>query len=800
MAQGSFPLLDPRPPLGEVCRTPLIAERHDAELRFASNSSAAAKQAIAAEGHLNKIEIESAQTAAESALQAFRSSGDAVGCAECTRLIAKTQQLKAYFMDDEESRSLKPAEMLSQELQNAKTSGDQVAQAILQLGLCEMLSFGTAATGWSPGRSVRDKAQEAGNEALQLFQSKGESRMHALTKLEIALLLCQGASPKTAFQAASEALDLLERLGDKQGMGRALHAIAISHVMAKDYEAATKKGLEALELIRSSGDKRAEAVLLETLVSWSITQEKPHKALVMAKEALALRLELQAPPLEEARACLLLVDALAGVKKVRRGLKAAEECLDRLKKVDDRANVYGLVVVAMAQLKRDHPELALTATDEAIDIAREMGDKRLEMNLQYTQAEVNVQLQSRSDAMEAAEDAAAIAEELQDAKAEGDAECLMFSLLVRGTLDRPSLVKALNAAKKARGLYQKAQNRTGEAKALIHKASILGVDSATSSAEEMLQVAAEAHDIFEEEECIMGQSAALQMVAEAQLAKENFDEASSAAKDRRAVWKGLGCRKEEGDAVLQLARIHLGSTDYDAAEKHGLEAQKIFQEVGDKAAESVACVHLAQACLKKMSNEAEGETKEALASFSYRTSAERAMRAVNDAITACRHLGSKQLRAGALFWRAQVLGFRGRLEEALRVVCDAEKCFESIASGSAMVQCKVLAADCLAGLKHYDEAKEVADQAIKQASGLHDRQAESQAKGCLERIEKAEKKSKEVVAPPRASGHCHRSAHRRCAGRRARGLGGGRGAQGPGCGAGHEAADEHRERRHRGRR
>eukprot|EP00435_Cladocopium_sp_Y103_P050220 s698_g15.t1 len=188
--------------------------------------------------------------------------------------------------------------------------------------------------------------------------------------------------------------------------------------------------------------------------------------------------------------------------------------------------------------------------------------------------------------------------------------------------------------------------------------------------------------------------------------------------------------------------------DYDAAEKHGLEAQKIFQEVGDKAAESVACVHLAQACLKKMSNEAEGETKEALASSTYRASAERAMRAVNDAITACRHLGSKQLRAGALFWRAQVLGFRGRLEEALRVVVDAEKCFESIQSGSAMVQCKVLAADCLAGLKHYDEAKEVADQAIKQASGLHDRQAEGQAKSCLERIEKAEKKSKEVVAPP----------------------------------------------------
>eukprot|EP00438_Fugacium_kawagutii_P022590 Skav212128 [mRNA] locus=scaffold1323:31753:36649:+ [translate_table: standard] len=118
-------------------------------------------------------------------------------------------------------------------------------------------------------------------------------------------------------------------------------AIAASHPLPQqDYESAMKKGLEALELIRGN-DKRAEAALLECLVSWSITQEKPHKALVMAKEALALRLELEAPPLEEARACLLLVEALAGVKKVRRGLKAAEECLNRLKKVSDRANVYG---------------------------------------------------------------------------------------------------------------------------------------------------------------------------------------------------------------------------------------------------------------------------------------------------------------------------------------------------------------------------------------------------------------------------------------------------------------------------
>ena len=37
-------------------------------------------------------------------------------------------------------------------------------------------------------------------------------------------------------------------------------------------------------------------------------------------------------------------------------------------------------------------------------------DKRLEMSLQYTHAEVNVQLQSRVDALEAVEDACTLAE------------------------------------------------------------------------------------------------------------------------------------------------------------------------------------------------------------------------------------------------------------------------------------------------------------------------------------------------------------------------------------------------------
>ena len=40
-------------------------------------------------------------------------------------------------------------------------------------------------------------------------------------------------------------------------------------------------------------------------------------------------------------------------------------------------------------------------------------DKRLEMSLQYTHAEVNVQLQSRVDALEAVEDACALAEAWQ---------------------------------------------------------------------------------------------------------------------------------------------------------------------------------------------------------------------------------------------------------------------------------------------------------------------------------------------------------------------------------------------------
>jgi len=264
----------------------------------------------------------------------------------------------------------------------------------------------------------------------------------------------------------------------------------------------------------------------------------------------------------------------------------------------------------------------------------------------------------------------------------------------------------------------------------------------------MLQAATEALEIFEDEECIAGQSAALQLMAEAQLLKNHPEEAMQAAKDRRALWKANGDRKEEGDAVIQIARIHLESKDSELAERHATEAQKIFQEIGDKAAESVACTYLAQAALMQMMNEADGETEEALASQSYRLSAEKAMRAANDAITACRHLGSKQLRAGSLFWRAQVLGFRGRLDEATRVVMDAATCFESIGAGGGMVQCRVLAADCQAGLKNYEQAKQLANSAVQLAGQIDDRQAEATAKECADRIVKAEKKSKELPAAP----------------------------------------------------
>lgn len=43
-------------------------------------------------------------------------------------------------------------------------------------------------------------------------------------------------------------------------------------------------------------------------------------------------------------------------------------------------------------------------------LSNDRQDKRLETTLQYLHAEVNVQLQSRQDALEAAEDACALAE------------------------------------------------------------------------------------------------------------------------------------------------------------------------------------------------------------------------------------------------------------------------------------------------------------------------------------------------------------------------------------------------------
>jgi len=741
-----MPLLDAKPALGASGRSPLAYSRSEAQKRYADDSSDAAKKLVAAESLFNSGKAAEAITSAQEAHSQFSDKGNLAAAADAMRLLSAAQQLKAYLSDDEEERKISPEADLLEELEKCKAAGEKRAEACCQLALCELLASGTAATGWCPGRTSRDKALEAASQAVDLFQASSDTKMAATAKVETAFLLCRGASPKLAYQAGTEAYELFERLEDKQGMGRALHAMAESSSVFDDYEEASKKGLEALAAIREAKDRRAEVLILEALVRWGLAQGKPQKSLVMAKDALGLRRDLGCAPLEEARALLLVVETQAGVKRVRRGLKAAEEGLAELKKGGDRACAYGYVVVAVAQLRRDHPELSLTAADEAVDIAREIGDKRLEMCVHNVLTEINVNLQNKSDALESAEEAAIIAQELQDPKEEADAECSLVSLLMRSKLDRHGLNKALQSAKAAADLYRKAGHRMGEATALVHRATILGMDN--SSSDEMLQAATEAYDIFDEEESITGQSAALTHVAEAQLQKESYEEALQAAKDRRALWKALGNKKEEGDAIIQQARILLSSKDWESAERLATEAQKMFQAAGEKAAESVACTHLAQASLRIMMNEAEGETEEALGSQTYRVAAEKAMRAANDAITACRHLGSKQLRAGALFWRAQVLGFRGRLAEATRVVLDAESCFESIGAGSGMIQCRVLAADCQVGLQAWEDAKQLANGAIQLAGQINDREAEKSAKECLDRVDKAEKKSKELPAAP----------------------------------------------------
>eukprot|EP00930_Biecheleria_cincta_P103167 TRINITY_DN950_c0_g1_i1.p1 TRINITY_DN950_c0_g1~~TRINITY_DN950_c0_g1_i1.p1 ORF type:complete len:859 (+),score=228.70 TRINITY_DN950_c0_g1_i1:71-2647(+) len=745
-SSGRLPLLDAKPAIGNPGRSPLSYSRSEAQKRYADDSSDAAKQLVAAESLFNSGKPAEAVTNAQEAYSQFSGKGNLGAAADAMRLLSAARHLKAYLSEDEEERKVSPEGDLLDELEKCRSAGEKRAEACCQLALCELLACGTAATGWCPGRKDRDRAAQAASQAVDLFQAASDTKMAATAKVENALLLCRGASPQLALQAATEAYELFERLEDKQGMGRALYAMAVSSSMSDDHEEASKKGLEALAKIREAKDRRAEVVILEALVQWGLAQGKPQKVLVIAKEALTLRRDLGCAPLEEARALLLVVETQAGVKRVRRGLKAAEDGLAELKKGGDRACAYGYMVVAVAQLRRDHPELSLTAADEAVDIAREIGDKRLEMCVHNVLTEININLQNKSDALESAEEAAIIAQELQDPKEEADAECSLVSLLLRSKLDRHGLNKALQSAKAAADLYRKADYRMGEATALVHKATILGMDS--SSSDEMLQAATEAYDIFEEEESISGQSAALTHVAEAQLQKEAYEEALQAAKDRRALWKALGNKTEEGHAIIQQARILLSSKDWESAERLATEAQKMFQAAGDKASESVACTHLAQASLRIMMNEADGETEEALGSQTYRIAAEKAMRAANDAITACRHLGSKQLRAGALFWRAQVLGFRGRLEEATRQVLDAESCFESIGAGSGMIQCRVLAADCQVGLKRWEEAKQLANAAIQLAGQINDREAEKAAKECLDRVDKAEKKSKELPAAP----------------------------------------------------
>lgn len=758
MLGNNFALLEPRGTLGDAGRTPIVSTRHVAGTRHnrvANDSSLPKRQTdasrllVSAEGYLNSANWGEALREAESALRDFRDLGDVDSCADSVQIIVSAKRLEAYFATDE-SKLIHGAEsIVLEELQKARSAGARRAEAQLKLSLSEIYAGGgnlparPLATASRGGRSARDKALEFALEAYEVFDRLGEKFLAATAKVELAIIYSSSNRPKAVVQAATEALGIFEKLGDRHGMGRALHALALSHVMTNDLGAACDKGKEALAHFREADDKRSQSFILETLSAWYIKQGKAQKALALSQEALRLRRETNSPALEEARALLLVVEALAAVNRARIGLKAAEEGLARFKEAkDERGLVYGLLVLSIAQLRRDHPELALSAADEAVDIARDLGDKWLEISIHHTLAEINLKLDNRQDALESAEEAAILAQELNDVEEEGDAERLLISIRLRGPLHRQTLQKALHASKQARELYRKSGSRIGEATALVHWASVLGLDP--ESADEMLVRAQEAKEIFEEEESLEGQSAALRLIADARATKNNLEEAASACRERRQLWQDLGVRKEEGEAMSQLARILLAGNDLTASERQATEAKLIFHSIGDKTAECYAAVLLVQANLKQMMDQQQGETQEALKTPAYRTNCEKAMRAANDALTLCRHLGNKPLRGGALFWRAQVLGFRGRLEEAVRVAAEAEQCFDGAGAGGGVVQCKVLAADCLLGLGKFEDAKQVANAAYTRGSRGGDKQAADAAKECLDRIEKAEKKSKEL--------------------------------------------------------
>lgn len=612
-----------------------------------------------AEAHLDEAEHEEAMTAAESALNIFREIEECRGVADSLRLVVHCMRAMS-----EEERSqgrglnaddllIKGESMAEEELANFRESGDERGQAAMLLSIAEV---GCA----SRGTTKRDEALAAAEDARALFNEVSDTKMEALCCNLLCEVLFRKRNVRAARAAGEEAAELYKSIGDLKGQGRALHLIAYHDIRGGPMESALRSCRKSVRIFQELADKRHQALSLMTISDWYLMREDGRGALKSAEAAMELLQDVRKSQTLEATVVGHLVEANLQVGNPKQALIVAQEAADKFEASGHKREVIRVLQNLMrAQYTAKDYESAIITGEHALEMCRDIGDRRLEGVVLEEIAHVHLYAGNLEKAKEVAEEAVGIIEELPGLGPEEI--CTRLQVLTKILVWKDDYREALDEINKARALAQELDERNLEAFAL---SAACRIHALLDNFDKALKAGELATEIYHEEGDRRGEARAWEGLAEVYLVADDYSSAMRCAHKAQSLADDLEDKRLAAKMRQTQATIHLNFHELEEAQRAAGEAVKISRADDDMRGTVRSLFLLLEANIAAL---VDMSSKDNMARQA-RQLCEKSLRLAKESVSLSIRLDDKFLEAGATYWLGNIYLTQERLDEAIQAI------------------------------------------------------------------------------------------------------------------------------------
>mmetsp|Transcript_661 Transcript_661/g.2328 ORF Transcript_661/g.2328 Transcript_661/m.2328 type:complete len:576 (+) Transcript_661:41-1768(+) len=380
----------------------------------AASQLAAAQQLLLREDPKAALE---ARKRAEAALATYSEKGDKDG-----ELEAMQQLITADLAG---KQPLEAIRMAKDKLFFFQTEGNKKGEAAMLLALAQAQLVA------KEPRPALDSAKRAVAAFHKLGDVKGEFRAMQKVMVEAYIML---GDKKEALQTASLALNLSKRLPDDSAKADAFFAVMQARAASESRDALAAAN-EALMLYKKVRDEKGQAMTYSAMAEVYLSKREPSGALGPAEDALELFRDMGNTK-GTVEALELMVKALVQSGQAADALVACQEQMQTFKQARDyqgQASTYVTLFLAhRSQEDQDaHANEALELAGDALDLFRQLGDRKGEADIWTLIAETHLAYGMQEEAMQEAQEALMICRDLKDKKGQDKANIVLTEVYIR---------------------------------------------------------------------------------------------------------------------------------------------------------------------------------------------------------------------------------------------------------------------------------------------------------------------------------------------------------------------------------